>query len=266
MLLAPLLAAMLAPAAPAAPAAARPHWRVDWGEPRCMLVREGSPADPAMVARFVPADRKREVWIIDPRWQANSFGTNPPVQLVLEPDGRAPIEHFNFLPVGKAGLRAVVVENAGEDFFERLAKARSLSLRKKGVEILSVPVPAAAAAVAAASKCEDDMLRQWGVDPVLWHSLKERPNPIHVESWLSYTDYPDSALRSLTTGVTVARVDVGADGKATDCTVVVGSGSADLDRATCGGALRGRFSPARTAEGKAVSAMTIFNVVWRILG
>ena len=256
-----------APVAPAAPAPKPPYWRVDWGEPRCSLVREGGDAGPSLAVRFVPADRRAEVWIIDPRWGRSAFGDTGSIRLVLEPAEGEPVARFVFLPVGKGGRHALATENAGDEFLDRLAKAEAVSLRKRGAEILRIPLPAAANAVSGARQCEDDMLARWGVDPVVFRKLRQRPKPIGIETWLNASDYPASALRSMTTGTSVARVDVSESGKVTGCAIVLASGSEDLDRATCMAALRrGRFAPAIAADGKPVRAITIFPVRWTIFG
>jgi TonB family protein len=265
------LAAALLAAAPAAsavtPPRSPPFWRVDWGEPRCVLMREGGETGPSFAVRFVPADRRSEVWIIDPRWRASAFGDTGSIRLVLDPPAGEPVAKFVFLSVGTTGRHALAVENAGEDFLERLATAQAVSLQRKGVEVLHIALPGAATAVAGARQCEDDMLSRWGVDPAVFRALRQRPKPIGIERWLSSSDYPEEAVKQATMGTSVARVDVAADGKVTGCAIVLTSGSADLDRATCTAALRrGRFSPAVDPEGKRVKAFTIFPVRWQIFG
>jgi TonB family protein len=261
-----LLAAAAPPVPPApAPAPARAHWAVDWGEPRCLLMREGGEGEPNLAVRFVPADRKSEVWIIDSRWSSHAFGATGRIRLHLEPAGGEPIRNFVFLRVGQTGRYALAVENAGEEFLDRLAGAEAISVRRNDEEVARIPTPGAAKAVAAARACEDDMLARWGVDPAVFRSLARRPKAIGF--FLDPSDYPETALRSGTTGYSVARVDIAADGKVTGCAIVLPSGSADLDRATCTGALRrGRYTPAIGADGKPVRALTIFSVRWELFG
>jgi TonB family protein len=63
------------------------------------------------------------------------------------------------------------------------------------------------------------------------------------------SDYPPEALRAREQGRAVAEVEVGADGLARGCAVVVSSGSASLDAATCRGAIALTFAPARDTSG-----------------
>jgi TonB family protein len=231
------------------------------------LIREGGEGNRYFAVRFVPADRRSEVWIIDPSWNRQSFGQTGGIRLFLEPAAGDPVANFVFLPVARTGQYALASEHAGEDFLDRFAKAEAISVRRGNRELLRIPLPGAATAVAAVRRCEDDMLRRWGVDPSVFRGLARRPEPIGIAGWLNNSDYPESALKRLTSGTSVVRVDVAADGKVTGCAIVLTSGSEDLDRATCTAALRrGRFRPAIDAGGKPVRTFTIFPVRWQIFG
>lgn len=78
-------------------------------------------------------------------------------------------------------------------------------------------------------------------------------------------DYPDAALRAGESGVTQVRVTVGANGRASDCSVTRSSGSTSLDRAACRLVeSRSRFTPATdTAGGKVGQTMTL-PITWRL--
>lgn len=68
-------------------------------------------------------------------------------------------------------------------------------------------------------------------------------------------------------GDTIARLDVDATGRVTGCAVLVSSGSAALDNATCKISLeRGRLRPAIGADGKPIAAFRIMPVRWRLQG
>lgn len=232
-----------------------------------MLIREGGASDPYLAIRYVPGERRPEIWIIDPRWKARSFGNTGAIRLLLRPDAGEPVGRFLFLPVGKTGRYALAAEDGGEDFLDRFSRANAVGLQRKDGEILSIATPGAAKAVAAVRACEDNMLRAWGMDPVVYRSLRERPKPINVVQWLAPSDYPDSAVREGVSGASVTRLNVTAEGKVTSCAVVVPSGSPDLDKATCSGALRrGRYEPAVAADGRKVASLVIFVVRWQIFG
>jgi protein TonB len=78
-------------------------------------------------------------------------------------------------------------------------------------------------------------------------AAKARGNP---GSWVTNADYPDAAIRSGESGVTGFRLDIGADGRVTDCTITQSSGSSLLDNTACRLLTRrAKFSPARDTSG-----------------
>lgn len=84
-------------------------------------------------------------------------------------------------------------------------------------------------------------------------------------SWATTNDYPSRALREERAGVTGFRVTVGADGRATGCTVTSSSGSPDLDEATCSNVLRrARFNPAKDGEGQPTTDTYSGRIRWVI--
>ena len=84
-------------------------------------------------------------------------------------------------------------------------------------------------------------------------------------SWLTTDDYPPAALRAGNTGRTRFRLDVGADGRVTGCTVVQSSGFDELDQTACRILQRrARFGPATNAAGQAVASSYSNSVLWRL--
>ena len=87
----------------------------------------------------------------------------------------------------------------------------------------------------------------------------------NLASLFSTDDYPPSALRSGESGTTGFRLDVGADGRVTNCTVTSSSGSSALDSATCRLLTRrARFTPARDSTGATTTGVHNSRIVWRI--
>ena len=84
-------------------------------------------------------------------------------------------------------------------------------------------------------------------------------------SWVTSDDYPAAALRSGQQGDTGFRLDVGADGRATACTVTAASGSDALDQTACRLLLRrARFAPAHDAAGAPTVATYTGRIAWRV--
>lgn len=96
--------------------------------------------------------------------------------------------------------------------------------------------------------------------PVTAASPKGRPG-----DWVTSDDYPSRALRENRSGVVGLRLDVGVDGKATNCTVTSSSGHSDLDSTACQLVVRrARFKPATGSDGAPMASSWSSRFVWRI--
>ncbi|MEP9357231.1 energy transducer TonB [Sphingomonas sp. KR3-1] len=91
-----------------------------------------------------------------------------------------------------------------------------------------------------------------------------RPTPYGMpQTWVTDEDYPDAAIWERQSGTVAARLDVGADGVPSGCSVTASSGSAVLDRGTCElFRQRARFNPARDAAGKPIPGSYDFKFTW----
>lgn len=84
-------------------------------------------------------------------------------------------------------------------------------------------------------------------------------------TWVTTDDYPPSAVRAGIEGRTSFRLDVGADGHPTACTVLASSGSDDLDKTACRKLMsRARFKAALDADGNPVASTYAGGVTWRL--
>jgi len=93
-------------------------------------------------------------------------------------------------------------------------------------------------------------------------SARARGNP---GTWISDADYPPSALRAEESGTTGFRLEIGTNGRVTNCTVTSGSGSSALDAATCRLLKsRARFTPAKDAAGNPTTDTYSSRIVWRL--
>jgi protein TonB len=83
------------------------------------------------------------------------------------------------------------------------------------------------------------------------------------ERWILTSDWPRAALAEGRTGVAVVRLAINRSGDVDECAIVVSSGHADLDARTCEAvAVRGRFEPARDAQGNRVRGEVLHRVNW----
>lgn len=87
----------------------------------------------------------------------------------------------------------------------------------------------------------------------------------NLPSLFSDEDYPASALRNSEEGTVGFRLDVGANGRVTNCTIIKSSSSAALDAATCRLLRsRARFTPAVDAQGQPTSSEVTDTKTWSL--
>jgi periplasmic protein TonB len=85
------------------------------------------------------------------------------------------------------------------------------------------------------------------------------------QSLMSTDDYPPSALRNNEAGTVSFKLDVGPDGKVSNCTVTGSSGFADLDQTACRLLQRrARFTPAKDSAGNAIADVYSSRFTWQI--
>jgi protein TonB len=103
----------------------------------------------------------------------------------------------------------------------------------------------------------------------LAHAL-DAPKPAmraraNLSEYFSTDDYPETAARRGIEGTTGFRLDIGPDGRVTNCTVTNSSGDPALDSATCSVLLsRAEYSPARDGDGRAIAGTDQGRVTWRL--
>ena len=91
---------------------------------------------------------------------------------------------------------------------------------------------------------------------------KPRGNP---GGWLTDSDYPSRAQREERSGTAGFRLQIGPDGRVTDCTITSSTGHSDLDEATCRLLpRRARFSPAKGSDGNAMPDTYNGRITWRL--
>lgn len=93
-------------------------------------------------------------------------------------------------------------------------------------------------------------------------SARARAN---LATLFSDEDYPAAAVRNREQGPVAFSLSIGADGRATACSVTGSSGSAILDSTTCRLLMmRARFEPARDSKGRPTTDTVTGRIVWRL--
>jgi len=87
----------------------------------------------------------------------------------------------------------------------------------------------------------------------------------NLATLFSDEDYPAAAIRNHEQGPVAFRLEVGADGHPSGCSVTGSSGSSILDSTTCRLLVaRARFQPARDAQGKPTADSFNGRIIWRL--
>jgi protein TonB len=87
----------------------------------------------------------------------------------------------------------------------------------------------------------------------------------NLASYITDDDYPQDAIRNEQQGTTGFRLDVGPDGRVTNCTVTSSSGSSALDNTTCRLLRsRARFTPATDSSGGKTSDSVTGRIRWQL--
>ena len=88
---------------------------------------------------------------------------------------------------------------------------------------------------------------------------------IEPASWFSSDSYPLEAMKRRIEGSVTFDVDVDPQGRPTACRIIVSSGYAMLDQATCDAVqAKGRFVPATGADGKPIAGHYSNRAIWRM--
>jgi protein TonB len=84
-------------------------------------------------------------------------------------------------------------------------------------------------------------------------------------TWITDADYRSRWVNEGLTGTARFRLDIGTDGRVTDCRVTRSTGHAALDTATCSLVQRrARFAPAKDSSGRATAGVYESAIVWRL--
>ena len=129
---------------------------------------------------------------------------------------------------------------------------------------LRAPLGRPTEAIAAHRRCLSEVAREWGIDEAALRALQRRPTSTNQFGFHS-NDYPAPALRDSNQGRVVARINVNAEGRATECTIVGSSGSRLIDTRTCEVVLRrARFTVPLDSAGRPTSARFVALITWLV--
>lgn len=112
--------------------------------------------------------------------------------------------------------------------------------------------------------CMDAVVRSWGLDPRQQEALVSRPQPTaDPRSWIKSYDFPKKPLYRGESAVVAVRLLVDQTGKPTACAIQLSSVPAEFGQTSCQTLIeRGRFEPARDAQGLAHASYYTTAIRW----
>lgn len=257
------LGATALPPAQDAPLAPTGKWVAQFEDSVCVLSRGYAVDGEPVVLAFRPlaGGDRIEILLILP-YSGRPFSRWGEAEVRLGSDGeRVKVRDFDYTQTG--GKRIVrmwpMLAELGD-----LEAAESIGF-KFGGKSYRFALTSTAKAMRTIGVCQDRLVRSWGYDPDALRALSAKAEPISPERWITDSDYPASALASRESGSVRVRYAVDAEGKPKDCAVIMSSGWSDLDRTTCALLMsRGRFRPAKDAEGNPALSLRTDAVSWII--
>ena len=244
------------------PASEVADWSWDRDTPVCSLQQQLPSGDEIHVIR-TPGNDETEVEITLKQGSRLKEAPSRPAWIVVAPGGNTLADVSTGVDeTDRPQIYAVTQEPA---FVTRFAGSTKLQISGEGYPSSPVEVRSAAAAIAALRACEDEKMREWGLDPVAMRGLRSWPAPSEpIRKRFRDLDYPAAALANAVEADTVTRLEIGPDGRVRDCVSVNSGDYRGFEQAACAALTGARFKPAVDATGKAVSSYYVYDVRFRI--
>ena len=238
----------------ATPLAPGGTWTVDVANGQCALKRAYGTGN-AMQLGIWPVTGGEQVRILmrghDPAWRSRQGFA----QIAL--DGKIVAHDLPYVTArdARTDLRSTLL-GVKRSELAGLGAAATMRVKAGGQPETVFSLSGIGEALGMLEDCESKLARGWGVDydPRFQGpdaaSKARNPKPRAPEKWLDGYQYPWEALRHGQIGKTMFRLTVDAQGRPTDCTIIISSNWAALDEATCA-AMRARasFDPALDEKG-----------------
>lgn len=148
-----------------------------------------------------------------------------------------------------------------------LAKSTEIQIDIPGGLHIRLPMAQFGAGNLALRRCNDTLLKRWGMDPAEQDTVPQPPvsrqKPPPSIGFASNRNYPKSLLRKDMGGRAVTAVLIGIDGNISDCRVIESSSEPEFNEIACQTVANTMtFEPARNAAGQAVPGHSIQRITW----
>ena len=262
----PLLAAFATPQSKPAAPVQQPvaKWIVEYADNSCHIARHfGAPGNPVSLSMKLMPGRNSNQLVIEELVEGKAAYLEAPLMITAYP-GEHKFQLHGRSGSAKSGSR-LLYSVLDQDKLSLLEQAEEISIDHPGWN-LRLATRGLKGAAAAATACEDDLLRSWGIDTAGFRAIAVPAKPKSPPgSWVTNDDYPPESLRASERGIVGIRLDIAATGKVTKCSVIASSKFRRLDDHTCR-IVRARadYTPAQSADGASIPSIALFSYRWQV--
>lgn len=259
-----LIAFALAAMADPAPLSPSGKWTLDYGKDACRLSRDYGEGDARITAVFERGGTGEgaAVYFILPRASANVPVGKATIR--IEPQGITQQSYFQLWTSNPAKPHSVLRSSLDLDGMAALTSAAVLKVEAGPVKLAVAP-DVTVSTLSALSRCNDALLQSWGMDPSERNRIGVKAETTNNKTGMRTDDYPAEALLKSEQGTVTILWEIGIDGRAHNCKVVVSSGSPSLDEASCISVTsRARYRPAVDKDGKPMVTHETRRVDWQL--
>lgn len=247
-----MLAAILPATTPPVAESLQPsgRWNIEYADSMCLLSREyGTDAQKRTLGfRSIPLSLSTDIVLITTNAAGQPSDALGKGMLTIAPSGLTiAVDYKIQRPTSSPDSRVMIMTILSADF-EDVTKSDAITIATRNIPSMKLALKGNIKAVAALKSCNDDLLREWKIDPAESDLVAEAPHA-NPGSWISNDDYPAAAQGAQ--GKVTAVFKIGVDGLISDCRVLISSGTAILDTVACKLIVeRGHYTPATGKDGK----------------
>jgi TonB family protein len=245
---------------PAAPNSYAPDtkWVVDFDDQRCFASRRFRSTSEPLVFGFSPFPMFDWAKVVVER-PGNVDGILP-LKGKVSIDGGKPYDVVMMAADSANEGKIIYSFTLSGDAFAELRAGQRVHFQSRQLDA-DIPLTNLMPVVSKLNECIPLLLEHWG------HS-KERQAmqasyPVRKGLPFRVDDYPGTAVRRGAVGAVEALLNIGIDGRVSDCKLIRSSGHEDLDKKTCDMLIkRGRFEPARDRSGHPMASPYFQSINW----
>lgn len=242
-------------------------WNVEFSERSCMLRRafgEGVDEVGLRLERFGPGD-KFQLVLAGKRLTSLTPGTAIAIRYGVS--GWIDVQHDVMIGEGQDGLRGIIASSQIAGKADRLHPPPPVTPEEERAvtEIGFSPINGRELVLqtgpldkvfATMRRCTDELLRHWGLDPVVQAKLSRQLAPANdVRAWVTPRDYSRSSSGAIKQTIVTFRIAVNEKGRPESCSVLRSFGNTELDDLTCNLLMRrARFVPALDDSGSPIAS------------